>query len=302
MPAPPAMLAIGDFSRATLLTIKTLRHYHDTGLLEAAEVDPQTGYRRYLTSQIPQAQMIKRFRELQMPLNEIGQLLASPDGSTRYTIIAAHLRRLENDLGRTRSAVSELRALLGPPAGLVTISHRHIASMLGAAIGECVDQSTQCRGWRARWQSCIRHSLPRADEPSPQRADSSRTSSSPKGEVRQRSTFPVMGPLKVSVAYDPTNRLRSSLPQSYTQARIEVSTSPMEPWRLTWRVMNLPRTGPCGSSTWWDRWILRTRAPGVRRSVGPSRLDRISQRLPVLDSRRQSSFALEHELEGRRPY
>jgi hypothetical protein len=32
-------------------------------------------------SQIPQAQMIKRFRELRMPLNEIRQLLASPDGS-----------------------------------------------------------------------------------------------------------------------------------------------------------------------------------------------------------------------------
>ena len=50
MPATPAMLTIGDFSRATLLTIKTLRHYHDTGLLEAAEVDPHTGYRRYLAS------------------------------------------------------------------------------------------------------------------------------------------------------------------------------------------------------------------------------------------------------------
>jgi hypothetical protein len=36
------MLTIGDFSRATLLTIKTLRHYHDTGLLAAAEVDPQS--------------------------------------------------------------------------------------------------------------------------------------------------------------------------------------------------------------------------------------------------------------------
>ena len=69
MRATPAMLTIGDFSRATLLTIKTLRHYHDTGLLEAAEVDTHTGYRRYLTSQIPQALMIKRFRELRMPLN-----------------------------------------------------------------------------------------------------------------------------------------------------------------------------------------------------------------------------------------
>src|ERR1700738_3894946 len=139
MPPTPAMLTIGDFSRATLLTIKTLRHYHDMGLLEAAEVDPHTGYRRYLTSQIPQAQMIKRFRELRMPLNEISQLLASPEGSTRNTIIAAHLRRLEDGLGRTRSAVSELRGLLEPSAGPVTISHRHIAPMLGAAIGECVD-------------------------------------------------------------------------------------------------------------------------------------------------------------------
>jgi DNA-binding transcriptional MerR regulator/effector-binding domain-containing protein len=139
MPATPATLAIGDFSRATLLTIKTLRHYDDTGVLGAAEVDPRSGYRRYLTSQIPQAQMIKRFRELRMPLSEIRELLASPDVSTRNSIIAAHLRRLENDLGRTRSAVSELRSLLGPPAGPVTISHRHIAPMSGAAVAERVD-------------------------------------------------------------------------------------------------------------------------------------------------------------------
>jgi DNA-binding transcriptional MerR regulator/effector-binding domain-containing protein len=139
MPATSPMLTIGDFSRATLLTIKTLRHYHDTGLLEAAEVDPRSGYRRYLTSQIPKAQMIKRFRELRMPLNDIRQLLASPDGSSRNAIIAAHLRRLEDDLGRTLSAVSELRSLLGPPAGPVTISRRHIAPTLAAAIGERVE-------------------------------------------------------------------------------------------------------------------------------------------------------------------
>jgi DNA-binding transcriptional MerR regulator len=78
MPARPARLTIGDFSRATLLTIKTRRHYHDTSLLEAAEVDTHTGYRRYPTSQIPQALMIKRLRELRMPLNEIRQLLGAP--------------------------------------------------------------------------------------------------------------------------------------------------------------------------------------------------------------------------------
>jgi glycerol uptake facilitator-like aquaporin len=57
-------LAIGDFSRAAHLTVKTLHHYHETGLLEPSQIDPQTGYRRYTTEQIPVAQIIKRFRGL----------------------------------------------------------------------------------------------------------------------------------------------------------------------------------------------------------------------------------------------
>jgi hypothetical protein len=33
----PALLAIGDFSGATQLSVKMLRHYHQIGLLEHAE-------------------------------------------------------------------------------------------------------------------------------------------------------------------------------------------------------------------------------------------------------------------------
>src|SRR6202795_4639147 len=73
-----ASFAIGDFSRATHLTVKTLRHYHETGLLEPAHIDPQTGYRRYTTDQIPVAQIIRRFRDLDMPLNEIRAVLSAP--------------------------------------------------------------------------------------------------------------------------------------------------------------------------------------------------------------------------------
>jgi len=40
-----ASFAIGDFSRATHLTVKTLRHYHETGSLQRSLVDQQTGYR-----------------------------------------------------------------------------------------------------------------------------------------------------------------------------------------------------------------------------------------------------------------
>jgi DNA-binding transcriptional MerR regulator len=91
-------LAIGDFSRATHFTVKTLRHYHETGLLEPAHIDPQTGYRRYTTDQIPIAQIIRRFRDLDMPLNQIQAVLSAPDLQTRNDLIAGHLKRMESDL------------------------------------------------------------------------------------------------------------------------------------------------------------------------------------------------------------
>src|ERR1700722_7716300 len=108
-------LAIGDFSRATHLTVKTLRHYHETGLLEPAQIDLKTAYRRYTTEQIPVAQIIKRFRDLDMPLTEIRAVLSAPDVRARNDLIAAHLKRLKSDLARTQTAVASLRNLLEHP-------------------------------------------------------------------------------------------------------------------------------------------------------------------------------------------
>jgi DNA-binding transcriptional MerR regulator len=111
----PGYLSIGDFSRATHMTVKTLRHYHEIGLLAPAEVDRHTGYRRYATDQIPTAQVIRRFRALGMPLEEIHGVLSAPDLHTRNERITAHLGRLQDDLGRTQAAIASLRDLLTPP-------------------------------------------------------------------------------------------------------------------------------------------------------------------------------------------
>jgi DNA-binding transcriptional MerR regulator len=112
----PDYLSIGDFSRATHMTVKTLRHYHQVGLLEPAEVDSHTGYRRYTVGQIPAAQVIRRFRDLGMPLEEIQGVLSAPDLRTRNERITAHLSRLEVELGRTQWALTSLRDLLAPPS------------------------------------------------------------------------------------------------------------------------------------------------------------------------------------------
>jgi DNA-binding transcriptional MerR regulator len=134
----PSSLAIGDFSRATHLTVKTLRHYHESGLLEPAEVDARTGYRRYTTEQIQVAQIIRRFRDLDMPINEIRAVLSAPDIQKRNALIAGHLHRLESDLERTQAAVASLRDLLEHPAPATEIGRRKVNSVSAASISQVI--------------------------------------------------------------------------------------------------------------------------------------------------------------------
>jgi DNA-binding transcriptional MerR regulator len=80
-------LSIGDFARASHLSVKTLRHYHELGLLIPANIDPGSGYRRYTTEQIPTAQVIRRFRDLDMPLDQIREVLDAPDLRLRDALL-----------------------------------------------------------------------------------------------------------------------------------------------------------------------------------------------------------------------
>lgn len=102
-------LTIGDFAKATQLSVKTLRHYHELELLVPARVDASSGYRRYATDQIQVAQVIRRFRDLDMPLGQIGEVLGATDAAVRSELIAAHLARLERELVETQSAVASRR-------------------------------------------------------------------------------------------------------------------------------------------------------------------------------------------------
>lgn len=131
-------LSIGDFSRATHLSVKTLRHYHRLGLLVPIEIDPDSSYRRYDTRQIPTAQIIRRFRDLDMPLDQIGAVLHAPDVDTRHAVIAEHLARLEDELVQTQQAVTSLRGLLEGPSPAVPIGTRSEPALGVVAISEMV--------------------------------------------------------------------------------------------------------------------------------------------------------------------
>lgn len=106
------LLTIGEFSKMTYLSVKALRHYHDVGLLEPAAVDPVSGYRRYASSQVATAQLIRRFRDLDMPLDEVRQVLQAPDLAARNHALLVHLERLQQQLERTELSVASLQDLL----------------------------------------------------------------------------------------------------------------------------------------------------------------------------------------------
>ena len=141
MPGSLSSLTIGDFSRATHLSIKTLRYYHRVQLLEPAQVDPDTGYRRYTTDQIPVAQVIRRFRDLEMPIEQIHAVLRAPDMTARNRLIADHLSQLEQDLARTQQAVVSLRDLLADPSAAAPVSHRRVDATMAAAVSDTVGVS-----------------------------------------------------------------------------------------------------------------------------------------------------------------
>jgi DNA-binding transcriptional MerR regulator len=131
-----ATLSIGVFSRMTFVSVKALRHYDEIGLLAPAWVDPDSGYRHYSTAQVPVAQVIRRLRDLGMPLDQIAAVVHARDVGTRNAAIAGHLRRMEDQLEETRSTVASLRALLERGPATIPVEYRRLPQVSAIAIGE----------------------------------------------------------------------------------------------------------------------------------------------------------------------
>jgi DNA-binding transcriptional MerR regulator len=139
-------LTVGDFSRITHLSIKTLRHYHQVGLLDPDHIDPDTGYRYYAPDQIPAAQVIRRLRDLDMPIADVKAVMRTSDAAARGEVIATHLDRLEAELAHTRAAVTSLRNLLERPTG-APVQHRTVPPCPAVAITAEVDRGDLLAWW-----------------------------------------------------------------------------------------------------------------------------------------------------------
>lgn len=106
------LIPIGRFSRVCRLSIKALRRYADDGLLVPEWVDPSSGYRYYTYAQVTQAEVIRLLRSLEMPLDEIREVLEAPDPKTVTEVLDHHRGRLETQFDHYSRMLVFLRHLI----------------------------------------------------------------------------------------------------------------------------------------------------------------------------------------------
>lgn len=73
------LFSIGDVAKLFHLSVSSLRHYEDMGLLSPEYINPDSGYRYYGARQFEVLNSIRYLRALDMPLTEIADFLDNRD-------------------------------------------------------------------------------------------------------------------------------------------------------------------------------------------------------------------------------
>ncbi|MGN6246127.1 MAG: MerR family transcriptional regulator [Motilibacteraceae bacterium] len=105
--------SVGELARLAGVTVRTLHHYHQVGLLRPTG-RTAAGYRRYAAADVDRLARILRYRELGFALDEVARLVDDPDvdeiGHLRrqHELLTARIERMlvvAADLERTMEAV-----------------------------------------------------------------------------------------------------------------------------------------------------------------------------------------------------
>jgi DNA-binding transcriptional MerR regulator/predicted transcriptional regulator YdeE len=84
-----SMLTIGEFSRISRVSTKTLRYYDQIGLLKPGFVSQDSGYRYYEVSQLRDMLLISRLKRYRFSLPEIAAVLATRDNGRLAELLQA---------------------------------------------------------------------------------------------------------------------------------------------------------------------------------------------------------------------
>jgi len=107
------MIKIGDFSRLSCVSIKTLRYYDELGLLKPAQSDNCTGYRYYSAEQLPRLNRILAMKDLGLSLQQVAALLQeAPSAEQIRGMLRMKQSELEARLNEEQRRLERVEALL----------------------------------------------------------------------------------------------------------------------------------------------------------------------------------------------
>jgi DNA-binding transcriptional MerR regulator len=133
------LIPIGRFARLSGLSIGALRHYDELGLLHPADVDRFTSYRRYRPEQLEIARAIARLRDLEVPIEDIRDVLATDDPAEQRRLIAEQRQRAQaradqlhyrlhvlTQLSAGKEPLVTARTVIDPATDLDAVAHRRL--------------------------------------------------------------------------------------------------------------------------------------------------------------------------------
>ena len=100
---------VGELTRLTGVSVRTLHHYEAIGLLKPAGRN-EGGHRVYGEAEVERLQRILSLRELGLSLEDIGRCLDAP-GYALAPVVAMHLARLAEQIARQQAVHRRLARL-----------------------------------------------------------------------------------------------------------------------------------------------------------------------------------------------
>jgi DNA-binding transcriptional MerR regulator len=102
-------LKVGELARRTGLTVRTLHHYDEIGLLKPS-LHTEAGYRLYTRADVARLQQVVSLRQLGFALDEVRDCLDRP-GFAPLEVIRLHVARLREQIELQRKLCERLEAL-----------------------------------------------------------------------------------------------------------------------------------------------------------------------------------------------
>jgi DNA-binding transcriptional MerR regulator len=106
---PTEALKVGELARRTGLTIRSLHHYDEIGLLRPS-LHTEAGHRLYTAADVARLQQIVSLRQLGFSLEEVGHCLDRP-GFSPLEVIRLHLARLREQIELQKELCQRLEGL-----------------------------------------------------------------------------------------------------------------------------------------------------------------------------------------------